>query len=193
LCNSKEEILVGSAKGLEKFEIVKKAAKENVYQEKRNRDKLPIDGVSFKKMSIFYKYLPYWQDLEVRHAIDGMHLKKNVFSNTIGLLLETLAKIKDTLKSQQNFVAMDFSEDHRPIDKGNGKYELPAASSNLTVTEKKAVCESLRGIKVPSRFSSNIRKLVSMKDLSLSGYNCHDAHVMLTIFLAIAITLQETI
>jgi hypothetical protein len=43
---------------------------------KRNRDKAPIDGVPFKKQSIFYKYLPYWVDIEVRHAIDGMHLKK---------------------------------------------------------------------------------------------------------------------
>ena len=57
---------------------------------KRKRDKAPIDGVPFKKQSIFYKYLPYWEDLEVRHAIDGMHLKKNVFGNTIGLLLETV-------------------------------------------------------------------------------------------------------
>jgi hypothetical protein len=31
LCNTKEEILVGSAKGLEKFKIVKKEAEENVY------------------------------------------------------------------------------------------------------------------------------------------------------------------
>jgi hypothetical protein len=49
------------------------------------------------------------------------------------------------------------------------------------------MCESLRGIRVPSRFSSNIRKLVSMKDLSLCGYNCHDCHVLLTVFLPIAI------
>ena len=56
---------------------------------KRKRDKAPIDGVPFMKQSIFYKYLPYWADLEVRHAIDGMHLKKNVFGNTIGLLMET--------------------------------------------------------------------------------------------------------
>ena len=67
---------------------------------KRKRDKAPIDGVPFKKQSIFYKYLPYWADLEVRHAIDGMHLKKNVFGNTIGLLLETSAKTKDTLMSR---------------------------------------------------------------------------------------------
>ena len=42
---------------------------------KKNRDKALIAGVPFKKQSIFYKYLPYWGDLEVYHAIDGMHLK----------------------------------------------------------------------------------------------------------------------
>jgi hypothetical protein len=50
--------------------------------------------------------LPYWADLEVRHAIDGMHLKKNMFGNTIELLLETSAKIKNTLKSRWDLVAM---------------------------------------------------------------------------------------
>ena len=49
------------------------------------------------------------------------------------------------------------------------------------------MCDSLRGIRVPSRFMSNIRKLVSMKDLSLCGYNCHDCHVLLVVFLPIAI------
>jgi hypothetical protein len=41
------------------------------------RDKPPIDGVAFK-MSIFFKYLPYWSDLAVRHSIDSMHIKKCV-------------------------------------------------------------------------------------------------------------------
>jgi hypothetical protein len=48
-----------------------------------------------------------------------MHLKKNVFGNTIGLLLETLAKTKDTLKSHQDLVAMKIREDLHPVDKGN--------------------------------------------------------------------------
>ena len=74
---------------------------------KRNRDKAPIEGVPFKKQSIFYKYLPYWANLEVRHAIDGMHLKKNVFGNTINILLETSVKTKDTLKSHQNLVVIN--------------------------------------------------------------------------------------
>jgi hypothetical protein len=72
--------------------------------------------------------LPYWADLEVRHAIDAMHLKKNVFGNTIGLLLETLSKTKDTLKLRQDLVDMKIREDLHPMDKGNGRYELPSAS-----------------------------------------------------------------
>ena len=47
---------------------------------KKKNKEAPIEGVPFKKQSIFYKYLPYWVDLEVRQAIDGMHLKKNVFA-----------------------------------------------------------------------------------------------------------------
>ena len=63
----------------------------------------------------------------------------------------------------------------------------PPASYNLTDDEKKAMCESLRGIRVPSRFSSNINKLVSMKDISQCSYNSHDGHMLLTVFLPIAI------
>ena len=92
---------------------------------KRKRDKAPIKDVPFKKQSIFYKYLPYWADLEVRHAIDGMHLKKNVFGNTIGLLLETSAKAKDSLKSRQDLVAIKIRQDLHPMHKGNDRYELP--------------------------------------------------------------------
>jgi hypothetical protein len=36
-------------------------------------------------------------------------------------------------------------------------------------------------------FSSNISKLVSMNDLSMYGYNSHDYHVTMMVFLAIAI------
>jgi len=115
-----------------------------------------------------------------------MHLKKNVFGNTIMLLLETSAKTKDTLKSHQDLVAMEIRKDLHPIEKGNGRYELPSASYNLT-HDKKAMCESLWGIRVPSRFSSNIKKLVSMTDIPLCGYNYHDCHVLLTVFLPIAI------
>ena len=63
----------------------------------------------------------------------------------------------------------------------------------MTHDEKKEMCESLRGIKVPSRFTSNIGKLVSMKDLSLCGHNYHDSYVLLMVFLRIAISVIKPV
>jgi hypothetical protein len=69
----------------------------------------------------------------------------------------------------------------------NGKHYLSPASYSLIVEEKKIFCQCLRGVRVPTGFSSNITKLVSVKDLSMSGYNSHDCHMMMMVFLAIAI------
>ena len=69
----------------------------------------------------------------------------------------------------------------------NGKYHLPAASYNLNVDEKHVMCVWLKNLKVPSGFCSSIRSIVSKKDLTITNYNSHDCHVMLTTFLPIAI------
>jgi hypothetical protein len=60
-------------------------------RKKRKRGKLeeekaqPITPVvPFKKQSCFFKYLSYWKELDTPHAIDCMHLEKNVFESTIG-------------------------------------------------------------------------------------------------------------
>jgi hypothetical protein len=63
----------------------------------------------------------------------------------------------------------------------------PPASYTLTAEEKKTFCQCLRGVRVPTGFSSNISKLVSMNDLSMYGYNSHDGQVMMMVFLTIAI------
>jgi hypothetical protein len=43
------------------------------------------------------------------------------------------------------------------------------------------------GIKVSTWFSSNVKRLVSMKDLSIKNFKAHDCHVMMIVFLSIAI------
>ena len=43
------------------------------------------------------------------------------------------------------------------------------------------------GVKVPTGFSANVKKLVSMKDLSITHCKAHDYHVMLIVFLPITI------
>ena len=88
----------------------KKKAKEDRTTEKkkkRKRDMMeeeqpPVTPVPFKKQSCFFKYLSYWKDLDTPHAVDCMHLSKNVFESTAGILLDMKTKMKDGLKSRQN-------------------------------------------------------------------------------------------
>ncbi|WVZ58128.1 hypothetical protein U9M48_008432 [Paspalum notatum var. saurae] len=167
------------------FDMVRKI--NYCYGKKIKRTKPPIEGVPFKKQSILFKYLPYWKDLEVPHAIDCMHLKKNMFDSTICTLMDVKGKTKDVLKSRRDLVNMKIKSELHLVEQGNGKFKLPAASYNLTLDEKRELCMCLRSLKVPTGLSSNIRSLVSMKDLSISGYNAHDCHMILTVFLAIAI------
>jgi hypothetical protein len=47
-------------------------------------------------------------------------------------------------------------------------------------------------VRVPIGFSSNISKLVSVKDLSMCGYNYHDCDMLMMIFLAITIRAIKT-
>jgi hypothetical protein len=58
---------------------------------------------------------------------------------------------------------------------------------NLTRDERRAFCQWLRAVKVPTGFSSTIKSLVSMKDLTMTHFNSHDCHIMLTVFLSIVI------
>ena len=83
-----------------------------------------------------------------------MHLKKNMFDSTIGLLMDIPRKTKDGLKSRRDLVALGIREELHPIENGNGKFTLPAASYNLTQEEKREICQCIRGLKVPTGFSS---------------------------------------
>jgi len=116
-----------------------------------------------------------------------MHVQKNVFDSIIGILLDVKGKTKEGLNLHLDLVNLGIRQELHPITQPNGKYLLLVASYNLNLEEKHAICVWLKTLKVPSRFCSNIWSLVSMKDLTLTNYNSHDCHVMLTTFLPIAI------
>jgi hypothetical protein len=117
----------------------------------------------------------------VHHAIDGMHLQKNVFESTMGFL-GLIGKVKDVLKSRKFLVDLKIRQELHPQPRPNGKQYLPPASYNLTQHERLTICKSLRGLEVPTGFSANIRSLVSLKDMTLIGSNSPDCHVMITVF-----------
>ena len=140
----------------------------------------------WKKRSIFWK-LPYWEYLDVRHCIDVMHVEKNVCDSLIGLLLNIPGKTKDGIKVRKDMVEeMGIRPKLAPEVKGKRTY-LPPACYTLSKKEKTSFCECLQRVKVPSGYSSNISKLVSIKDLKLLGLKSHDCHVLMTHMIPVAI------
>jgi hypothetical protein len=116
-----------------------------------------------------------------------MHVTKNVFDSIIGTLLDMPRKSNGGLKSHTDLVRFELRPELHTISRPNGMYFLPPTNYTLTAEEKKIFCQCLHGVRVSTGFSSNISKLVSMNDLSMYGYNSHDCHVMIMVFLTIAI------
>jgi hypothetical protein len=115
-----------------------------------------------------------------------MHLK-NAFESTIGVLLDIKGKTKDGLKSRMDLVNQGIRQDLHPRPPQKGKFEILGVAYNLMNDKKRVVCQLLRGVKVPTGFSSNIKSLVSMKDPTMTNYNSHYYRVMLMLFLPIVI------
>src|ERR1044072_7468079 len=147
------------------------------------KTQIPTSG--WKKKSIFFD-LPYWESLHVRHFLDVMHVEKNVFESVIGTLLNVPGKTKDSINARLDLVSMGIRKELRPVKKGKCTY-LPPAAYTLCRKEKLALCKFLIGVKVPHGYSSNIKNLVSMKDIKLKGLKTHDCHVLMENLLPVAI------
>jgi hypothetical protein len=59
----------------------------------------------FKKRSIFLN-LAYWKDLMVHHAIDVMHVEKNMCEALVSILLDIPDKTKDTFNAWMDLEEM---------------------------------------------------------------------------------------
>ncbi|XP_024196093.1 uncharacterized protein LOC112199289 [Rosa chinensis] len=140
----------------------------------------------WKKKSIFFQ-LEYWKFLPVRHCLDVMHIEKKVCDSLIGTLLNIPGKTKDGLKTQLDLVEMGIRPGLQPNVDCPKKKCLPLASWNLTMDEKRCMCGSFHGMKVPENYSSNISSLVSMDELRLSGLKSHDCHALMQQLLPVAI------
>ncbi|XP_071736185.1 uncharacterized protein [Rutidosis leptorrhynchoides] len=114
--------------------------------------------------------------------------KKNVCESLIGLLLNIPGKTKDGIKVRRDMELMNIRPELQPKDiDGRSTKFLPPACYTMSKIKKTKFCQCLHGIKVPSGYSANIRKLVSMKDLKLLGMKSHDCHVLMTQMIPIAI------
>jgi hypothetical protein len=126
-------------------------------KKRKKKEKAPKDS-PFKKQSIV-RYVPYWKEFEIGHAINTMHVTKGVFESTISLLLDIPGKMKDGLSAHKDLQVLATREELHPQERPNGMVYLPPASYTLINEEKRAISKCLRGIKVPTGFSINIKNL----------------------------------
>nr|AAT38070.1 putative TNP2 transposable element [Oryza sativa Japonica Group] len=139
----------------------------------------------WKKNSIFWE-LPYWEVLDVRRAIDVMHLTKNLCVNLLGFL-GVYGKSKDTLEARNYLKHMEQREGLHPEPNEKGSYYLSPASYTLSKKEKESMFQCLESIKVPSGYSSNVKRIISTKDKKFTNLKSHDCHVLMTQLLPVII------
>jgi hypothetical protein len=89
-------------KALEDGTKTRKKRKRDKTEEEEAKPVTPV--ILFKKQSCFFNYLSYWKELDTPHAVDYMHLVKNVFESMIGVLLDIKTNTKDGLKSRLDLV-----------------------------------------------------------------------------------------
>ncbi|KAL4035831.1 hypothetical protein IC575_004538 [Cucumis melo] len=139
----------------------------------------------WKKKSIFFE-LEYWKKLHVRHCLDVMHIEKNVCMNLLGTLLDIPGKSKDGLQSRRDLEQLGIRSELVLKVVGNRTYTPPACYT-LSKSEKRTICQSLSKMKVLEGYSSNIKILVSIDTLKLTGLKSHDCHVLMQQLLSVAI------
>jgi len=78
--------------------------------------------------------------------------------------------------------AMCVRAELHPLTLPDGKNKLPVASWSLETKEKERLLWFFHELKVPTGYSSNIRRIANMKDLkfNMSCLKAHNCHVIMT-------------
>ena len=105
--------------------------------------------------------LPYWKEHSVRHVIDLMHAEKNIIEHLVGTCLDGTHS-KDGVKAREDLRNLKIRRSlWLKEDPKTGKKIMSVAAYTLTNEERKVLLDTLYELKVPSYFSSNLRRIVS--------------------------------
>ncbi|GKA99060.1 putative transposase-associated domain-containing protein [Tanacetum coccineum] len=146
-----------------------------------------VDKSPWKKKSIFFK-LPYWKHLLLPHSLDVMHIEKNMCDNIIGTLLAQQGKSKDNMKARLDLQKMGIRKELHPRKhpRSDNMY-IPQACYVMTQDEKDVFLQTLKSIKPPDEYSSNISRCVQIKERNLIWMKSYDCHMLMQEYLPIAI------
>ena len=115
-----------------------------------------------------------------------MHLTKNLCVNLLRFI-GVYGKPKDSLEAQQDLQEMK-EQGNLHLEKTDDRCQyLSPASYTLSKEEKESMFECLDSIKVPSGFSSNIKRIINMQEKKFLNLKSLDSHVLMTQLLSVAL------
>jgi hypothetical protein len=116
-----------------------------------------------------------------------MHIEKNVYESLIGTLLNTNEKTRDHVHARADMKKMEIRQELW-LDHFIKVTKLPTSYITLLKNEKKVFCGFLKNVKVPSGYSTNVLRLISLPELKIApDVKSHDYHVLLTQMIVIGI------
>ena len=122
--------------------------------------------------TIFWQ-LPYWKSIRVRHALDVLHIEKNVCDNVMGTVLGLKSKTKDDANARATLSDMGISR--------------PSSDFTMLLQKRAEVFERIAAIKYPSGYAGQLRSKVNVQDKKFYKLKTHDCHVLLQRILPILI------
>nr|CAE03679.1 OSJNBa0042N22.23 [Oryza sativa Japonica Group]CAE76050.1 B1248C03.9 [Oryza sativa Japonica Group] len=96
-------------------------------------------------------------------------------------------KSKETLEARNVLKHMEQRGDLHPEPKEKGSHYLSPASYTLSKAENESMFQCLESIKVPSGYSTNIKRIISTKEKKFTNLKSHDCHVLMTQLLPVII------
>jgi len=91
------------------------------------------------------------------------------------------------MEARRDLKEMKQQEDLRPEKRENGQHYLRTASYTLSEEEKESMFDCLNGMKVPSRYSSNMQGRINMKEKKFTNLKSHDCHVLMIQLIPVAL------
>ena len=128
-------------------------------------------------------FVDFEQDLLCRHTLDVMHCEKNVCEALLKYLLgdSDTPAVRLDLQSRMLRNHLWLQE----TDIGSNKFSMPDADYVLSTDDRATFLQTLKDLKIPSRYVLNIRQRVEKG--KLRGLKSHDYHIIMQQILPICV------
>ena len=136
------------------------------------------------KQSLFLE-LSYWKTNLLRYNLDVMHIEKNVFENIFNTVIDIKGKTKDNIKTRLD-IALFCNRKNIELVCDGPRVTKPRASFVLEKSAQLLVYKWLKSLCFLDGHTSNISRLVNMKEYKLYGMKSHDNHIFMQTLISLA-------